>query len=119
RRKVGARARILAILEPRSNTMKLGSMKALLPGSLREADLVFCYGAREGKSALGWDPKEALASLGERAACFDRVDDLVSAVAKVARAGDHLLVMSNGGFGGVHQKLLDSLAARSTATSTS
>jgi len=108
-RRIGKQGRILAILEPRSNTMKLGSMKALLPDSLREADLVFCYGAREGKGALGWDPAEALAPLGARAACFDRIDELVAAVARAARPGDHLLVMSNGGFGGVHQKLLDAL----------
>jgi len=111
RRRVGADARILAILEPRSNTMKLGAMKAQLPGSLSEADLVFCFGAREGKGALGWDPAEALAPLGERARCFDHLDDLVGAVAGSARPGDHLLVMSNGGFGGVHQKLLDALPA--------
>ena len=115
RRKVGAGARILAILEPRSNTMKLGSMKAQLPGSLREADLVFCYGTRAGKNALGWDPREALAQLGERAACFDQVDELVQAVASAARPGDHLLVMSNGSFGGVHQKLIDALPASATA----
>jgi UDP-N-acetylmuramate: L-alanyl-gamma-D-glutamyl-meso-diaminopimelate ligase len=115
RRRVGDQERILAILEPRSNTMKLGAMKAQLPDSLREADLVFCYGAREGKGAIGWDPGEALASLGTRARCFDRIDDLVGAVAGAARAGDHLLVMSNGGFGGVHQKLLDALPA-STAS---
>jgi UDP-N-acetylmuramate: L-alanyl-gamma-D-glutamyl-meso-diaminopimelate ligase len=111
RRRVGEHERIVAILEPRSNTMKLGSMKAQLPDSLREADLVFCYGARDGKGALGWDPAEALAPLGERARCFDRLDELVGAVAGVARPGDHLLVMSNGGFGGVHQKLLDALPA--------
>ena len=111
RRRVGVDARILAILEPRSNTMKLGAMKAQLPGSLSEADLVFCFGVREGKGALGWDPAEALAPLGERARCFDRLDDLVGAVAGSARPGDHLLVMSNGGFGGVHQKLLDALPA--------
>jgi len=111
RRRVGGQARVLAILEPRSNTMKLGAMKAQLPDSLREADLVFCYGAREGKGALGWDPAEALAPLGTRARCFDRIDDLVGAVARAARVGDHLLVMSNGGFGGVHQKLLDALQA--------
>ena len=109
RRRIGEQERILAILEPRSNTMKLGSMKAQLPDSLREADLVFCYGAREGKGALGWDPAEALAPLGARATCFDRIDELVAAVARAARPGDHLLVMSNGGFGGVHQKLLDAL----------
>jgi UDP-N-acetylmuramate: L-alanyl-gamma-D-glutamyl-meso-diaminopimelate ligase len=118
RRRVGSAARILAILEPRSNTMKLGSMKAQLPDSLREADLVFCYGAREGKGSLGWEPAEALAPLGTRAACFDRIDRLVDAVAEAARPGDHLLVMSNGGFGGVHQKLLDALAADGHAART-
>jgi UDP-N-acetylmuramate: L-alanyl-gamma-D-glutamyl-meso-diaminopimelate ligase len=118
RRRVGAQARILAILEPRSNTMKLGSMKAQLPESLQGADLVFCFGARDGKGALGWDPAAALAPLGERARCFDRVDELVGAVTGVARAGDHLLVMSNGGFGGVHQKLLDALPAHAPTART-
>ena len=111
RRRVGA-ARILAVLEPRSNTMKLGTMKAALPEALREADRVFCFGAREGKAALGWDPADALAPLGERAASFHEIDALVLAVTAAARAGDHVLVMSNGGFGGVHGKLLDALALR-------
>jgi UDP-N-acetylmuramate: L-alanyl-gamma-D-glutamyl-meso-diaminopimelate ligase len=111
RRRVGS-ARILAVLEPRSNTMKLGTMKAALPGALREADLVFCYGARDGKAALGWDPAQALAPLGNRAQSFHEIDALVRAVTAAARAGDHVLVMSNGGFGGVHAKLLQTLALR-------
>ncbi|ESH87048.1 UDP-N-acetylmuramate:L-alanyl-gamma-D-glutamyl-meso-diaminopimelate ligase [Cupriavidus sp. HPC(L)] len=110
RRRVGA-SRILAVLEPRSNTMKLGVMKAQLPASLELADLVFGYGAPSGKDALGWDLAESLAPLGERAAAFDDLDALVAAVRAAARPGDHVLVMSNGGFGGVHQKLLDALAA--------
>ena len=110
RRRVGAQ-RILAVLEPRSNTMKLGAMKALLPDSLREADRVYCYGARDGKGALGWDPAQVLAALGARAQTFDRIDALVAAVVAEARPGDHVLVMSNGAFGGVHEKLLDALAA--------
>ena len=104
RAKVGA-ARILAVLEPRSNTMKLGTMKAELPGSLADADQVFCYGAN-----LGWDAAEALAPLGAQAQTFDQLDALVAAVCADAHAGDHVLVMSNGGFGGVHGKLLASLA---------
>lgn len=103
RAKVGA-ARILAVLEPRSNTMKLGTMKAELPGSLADADQVFCYGAN-----LGWDATEALAPLGAQAQTFDQLDALVAAVRQAARAGDHVLVMSNGGFGGVHGKLLAAL----------
>jgi UDP-N-acetylmuramate: L-alanyl-gamma-D-glutamyl-meso-diaminopimelate ligase len=99
--------RILAVLEPRSNTMKLGVMKAQLPASLAEADAVFCYGA-----GLGWDAAEALAPLGARARTFDAIDALVADVAAAARPGDHILVMSNGGFGGVHQKLLDVLTER-------
>ncbi|MDI3513537.1 MAG: UDP-N-acetylmuramate: L-alanyl-gamma-D-glutamyl-meso-diaminopimelate ligase [Rhodocyclaceae bacterium] len=99
--------RILAVLEPRSNTMKLGVMKAQLPASLAEADAVFCYGA-----GLGWDAAEALAPLGARARAYEVLDALVADVVATARAGDHILVMSNGGFGGVHQKLLDALAAR-------
>ena len=103
RAKVG-KARILAVLEPRSNTMKLGVMKAALPASLKDADLVFCYGAN-----LGWDAAEALKPIANKAQTFDNLEKLVQAIAKTAKSGDHILVMSNGGFGGVHQKILDAL----------
>jgi UDP-N-acetylmuramate: L-alanyl-gamma-D-glutamyl-meso-diaminopimelate ligase len=103
RSKVGD-ARILAVLEPRSNTMKLGVMKDALPGSLRDAQRVFCY-----THGLGWDAAAALAPLGEQADSYDDLDALVAAVVSAARPGDHVLVMSNGGFGGVHAKLLASL----------
>ena len=104
RAKVG-KARILAVLEPRSNTMKLGVMKQALPASLVDADLVFCYGAN-----LGWDASEALAPMGSKAKVFDNMDALVAAIASEAKSGDQILVMSNGGFGGIHQKLLTQLA---------
>jgi UDP-N-acetylmuramate: L-alanyl-gamma-D-glutamyl-meso-diaminopimelate ligase len=106
RRAVG-RARIIAVLEPRSNTMKQGVMKAALPGSLAGADRVHCYAAN-----LGWDASAALAPLGATAAVHDRLDALVDAIAAEARAGDHVLVMSNGAFGGIHGKLLARLGAR-------
>jgi UDP-N-acetylmuramate: L-alanyl-gamma-D-glutamyl-meso-diaminopimelate ligase len=109
RKKIGG-ARILAVLEPRSNTMKLGTMKDALPGSLTDADVVFGYGAKSGKDALGWDLGEALAPLGARASAFDEINELVTAIARAARPGDHILVMSNGGFGGVHQKILNALS---------
>src|SRR5574343_81102 len=104
RRKVG-KARILAVLEPRSNTMKLGTMKAQLPDSLREVDAAFCYAAN-----LGWDAREALAPMGERAVVEDDLARLVDQIVMAARPGDHILVMSNGGFGGIHTKLLAALA---------
>ncbi|MET3133724.1 UDP-N-acetylmuramate: L-alanyl-gamma-D-glutamyl-meso-diaminopimelate ligase [Oxalobacteraceae bacterium GrIS 1.11] len=107
RQKIGKAGRILAVLEPRSNTMKLGAMKDALPGSLAEADLVFGFGSRE---ALGWSLGDALAPLGARARSFEHIDALVTAVADAARPGDQIIVMSNGGFGGVHQKLLEALA---------
>ena len=107
--------RILAVLEPRSNTMKLGVMKAQLPASLADADLVFGYGAAAGKDALGWNLAEALAPIGDRAQAFNDIDTLVKAVVAAAQPGDQVLVMSNGGFGGVHQKLLDALSARPAA----
>lgn len=98
--------RILAVLEPRSNTMKLGVMKAQLPGSLTDADQVFCY-----TSNLGWNAADALKPLGGKAKTFDDLTQLVSAIAAAAREGDHVLVMSNGGFGGIHGKLLEALKA--------
>jgi UDP-N-acetylmuramate: L-alanyl-gamma-D-glutamyl-meso-diaminopimelate ligase len=104
RRKVGPQARILAVFEPRSNTMKLGTMKAQLPWSLEDANLAFCHGG-----GLGWDAREALAPMGTRAQVADNIDQLVQQVVAAARPGDHLLCMSNGGFGGVHQKLLEAL----------
>ena len=112
RAKVGAGVRILAVLEPRSNTMKLGTMKAALPHSLAGADLVFGYGASEGKDALGWNLAEALQPLGTKTATYDALKPLVQAILTAARTGDQILVMSNGGFGGVHAKLLDGLRAR-------
>jgi UDP-N-acetylmuramate: L-alanyl-gamma-D-glutamyl-meso-diaminopimelate ligase len=112
RKQAGGSARILAVLEPRSNTMKLGAMKDALPDSLAEADLVYGYGAASGKDALGWSLADALAPLGARAQSFNDIDALVAAVARDARPGDQVLAMSNGGFGGVHQKLLDALARR-------
>jgi UDP-N-acetylmuramate: L-alanyl-gamma-D-glutamyl-meso-diaminopimelate ligase len=108
RKKIG-NARILAVLEPRSNTMKLGTMKNALPGSLGDADLVFGYGAKSGKDALGWNLGEALAPLGDKSSAHDDIDQLVTSIAAAAQPGDHVLVMSNGGFGGVHQKILDAL----------
>ena len=104
RRKVG-NARILAVLEPRSNTMKLGTMKAQLPDSLREVDAAFCYAGN-----LGWDARAALAPMGDRAVVEDDLARLVDQVVIAARPGDHILVMSNGGFGGIHSKLLAGLA---------
>ena len=103
RRKVG-NARILAVLEPRSNTMKLGVMKDALPGSLKEADLVFCYSEN-----LGWDARGALAPLGEKAVVKDDLSELIEAIAAAAKSGDQVLVMSNSGFGGIHEKLLKRL----------
>ena len=105
RRKVG-QARILAVLEPRSNTMKLGAMKSQLPDSLSEVDVAFCYAAN-----LGWDAREALLPMGERAVVEDNLDLMVSKIVAAAHPGDHILVMSNGGFGGIHGKLLAALAA--------
>ena len=106
-REGGPQERILAIFEPRSNTMKLGTMKSQLPWALEEADLAFCH-----SGALDWNAAEALAPMGPQAQVHDRIDALVAAVVKAARPGDHLLCMSNGGFGGIHAKLLAALAAR-------
>jgi UDP-N-acetylmuramate: L-alanyl-gamma-D-glutamyl-meso-diaminopimelate ligase len=106
RRKVGPQ-RILAVFEPRSNTMKLGTMKAQLPWALEEADLSFCL-----QGPYGWSAHEALAPMGPTAVVADTVDKLVTQVVQAARPGDHVLCMSNGGFGGIHGKLIEALKAR-------
>jgi UDP-N-acetylmuramate: L-alanyl-gamma-D-glutamyl-meso-diaminopimelate ligase len=109
RRSVGPGARILAVFEPRSNTMKLGTMKAQLPWALEQADLAFCHTA-----GLGWDAAQALAPMGvgpgQRAQTAPDIDTLVAEVAQAARPGDHVVCMSNGAFGGVHERLLTALA---------
>ena len=103
RRQVGS-ARILAVFEPRSNTMKLGTMKALLPWSLEEADLAFCH-----SGGLDWDAAAALAPMGGKAQVGANLDELIAQVLAQAQAGDHVLCMSNGGFGGIHERLLAQL----------
>jgi UDP-N-acetylmuramate: L-alanyl-gamma-D-glutamyl-meso-diaminopimelate ligase len=106
RRKLGpSGGRILAVFEPRSNTMKLGTMKSQLPWSLEQADLAFCH-----SGGLGWDPREALAPMGARAQVGGSIEEVVSQVQRCARNGDHILCMSNGGFGGIHARLLQALA---------
>jgi UDP-N-acetylmuramate: L-alanyl-gamma-D-glutamyl-meso-diaminopimelate ligase len=102
--------RILAVLEPRSNTMKLGIMKDRLAASLAGADRAYVYAAD-----LGWDAAVALQPLGERARSFEQLDALVAALAAEARPGDRVVVMSNGGFGGVHDKLLAAIGAQAAA----
>ena len=103
RARVGA-GRIVAVFEPRSNTMKLGTMQERLAASLAGADRVHCYA-----HGLGWDPQRALAPLGARAAIHHDLDELVEALSRSLEPGDHVLVMSNGGFGGVHARLLERL----------
>jgi UDP-N-acetylmuramate: L-alanyl-gamma-D-glutamyl-meso-diaminopimelate ligase len=104
RRRVGD-ARIVAVFEPRSNTMKLGTMQDRLAESLADADLVYCHA-----NHLGWDPARVLRPLGTRAAIYQDLEPLVEALGLVLRPGDHVLVMSNGAFGGIHDKLLARLS---------
>jgi len=103
------------VLEPRSNTMKLGQVKGQLAASLQQADASYGYAPCEGPHALGWDLGATLAPLGSRAQVFEQLDALVAAVSRDARPGDHVLVMSNGGFGGVHGRLLEALGAKARA----
>jgi UDP-N-acetylmuramate: L-alanyl-gamma-D-glutamyl-meso-diaminopimelate ligase len=107
RARVGA-ARIIAVVEPRSNTMKLGVHREQLAPALAAADLSWLLGTAD----LGWDLGSALAPLGRRTTIAASVDAMVAGIAAEARAGDHILVMSNGGFGGLHDKLLAALRAR-------
>jgi len=104
RRQVG-RARILVILEPRSNTMRLGVHANLLADALAGADRVWLY----AMPGLTWDARQMLEPLGERARVSTATQEIVAQVTAQARPGDHLLVMSNGGFEGIHQRLLDAL----------
>ncbi len=99
--------RILAAFEPRSNTMKLGTMTAQLPWSLESADLSFCH-----SGGLDWDAAAALAPMGARAQVAGTIDALLARIVAAARPGDHIVCMSNGGFGGIHGKLLSALRAR-------
>jgi UDP-N-acetylmuramate: L-alanyl-gamma-D-glutamyl-meso-diaminopimelate ligase len=105
RRSLPQGQRIIAVFEPRSNTMKLGTMKAQLPWSLEEADIAICH-----SGGLDWDAALALAPMGKRAHVAASVDEAVALVRQVAQPGDHVLCMSNGGFGGIHAKLLAALA---------
>jgi UDP-N-acetylmuramate: L-alanyl-gamma-D-glutamyl-meso-diaminopimelate ligase len=86
--------------------MKLGTMAAQLPWSLEPADLAFCH-----SGGLEWDAAAALAPMGARARVADAIEPLVAQVVAAARPGDHIVCMSNGGFGGVHEKLLSALRA--------
>lgn len=107
RAQVGQQRRILAVFEPRSNTMKLGTMKAQLPWSLKEADVAFCHTA-----GLDWDAGEALTPLGEAGHALGDIATLVQQVVATAQPGDQIVCMSNGGFGGIHTQLLQALAEK-------
>lgn len=100
-------ARIIAVFEPRSNTMKLGKMASLLPDALKHANIAFCFGETTGKHALGWDPNTIFTS--QKVTVFHHIDALAQAIASIAQSGDHIVVMSNGSFGGLHDKLLEQL----------
>jgi UDP-N-acetylmuramate: L-alanyl-gamma-D-glutamyl-meso-diaminopimelate ligase len=106
RRRVGA-ARIIAVLEPRSHTMRMGVHRATLAPSFAGADQVWLYAPAD----LGWDVQAVAAELGGRAQVRREIDPLVRDLAAAARRGDHLLIMSNGGFDGLHAKLLAALEA--------
>ena len=108
RAKIGG-ARLIAVLEPRSNTMKIGSLKDELARSLADANRVFCYSA-----GLGWDAGAALTPLGAKACVSDDFDGLLAQIAAAVRTGDHVLIMSNGSFNGIHGKLLARLGQAST-----
>ncbi|MES9969350.1 MAG: UDP-N-acetylmuramate:L-alanyl-gamma-D-glutamyl-meso-diaminopimelate ligase [Candidatus Thiodiazotropha sp.] len=107
RKQVGD-ARIIALLEPRSNTMKQGIHAHRLAGALEIADSVMMLLPDD----LAWDATAALAPLGDRAKLFSDTTPMVNQAVEMARPGDHILVMSNGGFDGIHQRLLDALESR-------
>ena len=96
--------RIIAVLEPRSNTMKIGTLKEQIAPSLALADKVFCYAG-----GIDWNVKNALNPLGDKAQVFDNFDEMLQAIVATAQNGDDIVVMSNGGFQGIHGKLLELL----------
>ncbi|MFV9065890.1 UDP-N-acetylmuramate:L-alanyl-gamma-D-glutamyl-meso-diaminopimelate ligase [Serratia fonticola] len=106
RGKVGGTARILAVLEPRSNTMKMGISKNDLAPSLGRADEVFLFQPHH----IPWQVAEVAEACVQPAHWSADLDTLVEMIVKTAQPGDHILVMSNGGFGGIHDKLLAGLA---------
>lgn len=109
RRRVGT-ARIVAILEPRSATMRLGVHRETLAAALELADSVYLYAPPD----LGWDVGAAVRPLGAKARVASDLDALVTTLARELIGGDHVLIMSNGGFGGLHARLLRALEARSS-----
>jgi UDP-N-acetylmuramate: L-alanyl-gamma-D-glutamyl-meso-diaminopimelate ligase len=107
RRRIGT-SRLVAVLEPRSNTMKLGTHRDALAKSLERADRVWLY---QGPN-VSWDVAGSVAALGERAAVAKDLEQLVATLGATLTSGDHVLIMSNGGFGGIHKKLLERLARK-------
>ena len=101
-------SRIIAILEPRSNTMRMGVHGDRLPVSLKTADKVLIF----SPPGLEWNAREEFALLGEKLVVYEAVEEIVQWVVDAAQAGDQVLIMSNGGFGGIHQQLLDALKNR-------
>jgi UDP-N-acetylmuramate: L-alanyl-gamma-D-glutamyl-meso-diaminopimelate ligase len=99
--------RVIAVFEPRSNTMKLGAMRARLAESVADADCVFTY-----SGGLSWDVAEAMQPLAHRAADFKDVTALIAAIGATATSGDHVVIMSNGGFANIHARLLGALAQK-------
>ena len=108
RKKVG-NARILAVLEPRSNTMKMGVHKDTLANSWQKADEVYLY-EPEG---MDWSLVDSVAHSNAPTHCFKDVEKIVQGVCNVAQPGDHIFVMSNGGFEGIHSRILDALNMKS------
>lgn len=107
RAKVG-NSRIIALLEPRSNTMRLGTHKEQIAHSLAAADQVWLY----QPAGLNWDLGSVLEELGAKSQLEHDIEQLAVKVAQAAQTGDHILIMSNGGFGGIHDKVLAELAKR-------
>ena len=100
---------IIAVLEPRSNTMKMGVHQHTLLNSLATADDIYVF----EPANLGWSLKEQAQKAG--AHCYSDIDELVADIVSKAAAQNHILVMSNGGFGGIHQKLLNALGEKETS----
>jgi len=106
-KEVQGKGKVFAVLEPRSNTMRMGIHKESLSDSWQQADEICLY-QPEG---LDWSLNDVVAQSRAPANIFSSIDEIIEHLLSQATSGDHILIMSNGGFESIHQRLLEALKA--------